>query len=243
MAAAVGPVVVADLAVEELQVTGEGLRTENCWIKKYLTEDEVRRLSEVVRRAEQRTSGEIVPVIVDRSTGIGHVSLMLTLFSSLAFFLLEIPIQTYFFSPLWLSLSPLMVFVFWGISLILARKPFWQRILTHPREQSQQVWNRAELEFSRNKIGRTSEGTGILIFVSVMERKAVILADTGISKHYHPEVWQSLVKEFSASLKAGRWYQGFEKAILEAGKILEEKLPIESHDTNELQNSLRIISS
>lgn len=215
---------------------------KNCWIKKYLTEDEVKRLSEVVNRAEQRTSGEIVPVIVNRSTGVGHVSLMLTLFASLTFFLLEVPIQTYFFSPLWLSLSPLMVFVFWGISLVLAKRPFWQRILTHPREQAQQVWNRAELEFSRNKIGRTSEGTGILIFVSVMERKAVILADEGISKHYPPDVWQALVKDLSESLKAGQWYQGFENAILGAGKILEEKLPAKEHDNNQLQNYLRIIN-
>ncbi len=215
------------------------------WIDKYLTADEVRRLSEVVRTAESRTSGEIVPIIMKCSTGVGHVTLMLTLFLSLVFFLVEIPLQNYFFggadSLFWTSWSSLMVFVFWGVSLVLAKKHFWQRLLTHPQEQTRQVWNRAELEFSRNKINRTAQGTGILVFVSVMERKAVILADQGISKHYSAEVWEVLIKDLSMSLKGGHWYQGFEKVILEAGKILAEKLPAERHDTNELANNLRIL--
>ncbi len=211
------------------------------WIGKYLSEAEVQGISSLIAQAEAKSQGEIVPMIVRRSSAIGHVRMLLTLFLSVLFFVIEIPSQGFFANHWFITLSPLVVFVFWAVAGILAKIPSWQRILTSEADKNQQVWQRAELEFSRHKMQNTIQQTGILIFVSVMERKAVILADLGISQSTPPETWKNLVEELTIHLKAGHWGKGFEKAIQEAGKILAEKIPAQQHDSNELANHLRIL--
>lgn len=239
-AAVAGPVVAAALVAEVLPVTGNK-NSEPRWIKKYLKSEDVQKISELVQNIEGKTRAEIVPMIVLRSSAIGHVPLMLTLLLILIF----LPLEFYYFqwsfnerTHLWLSLSAVLAF---GFSLLLSRCLWIQRVLTANADEAMQVWHRAELEFYRQKISTTQSRAGVLLFVSVMERKAVLLTDELVHKKLSNEVWSPILKEFSADLRKSQWILGFSKALERCGELLSEKFPSESQQArNELANFLRI---
>lgn len=216
-------------------------KKQHSWIKKYLSGEDIIHISRMVTQAEAHTSGEIVPIICKRSSAIGHVPVVTFLLLAIALLTADLSWHPSLSMEALLGILVGCLVASWFISLQLARWSFWQRIMTSNLDEQQQVWIRAELEFSRNKVSQTQQKTGILIFVSVMERRAVVLADEGISKHYPPETWKELVAELSSHLKNDQWTLGFEKAIQKASKILSEKLPAERHELNELANHLRIL--
>jgi putative membrane protein len=205
------------------------------WIDKHFTQDQINRVTDIVAEAESHTIGEIVPIIVSRSSAIGHVKWILTALLTIAFVLTETSVGVF---HAWAA--PVAFLFFYFISIGLAKISWLQRVLTPIADEIKQVHARAELEFYRAQIKKTSRGTGILIFVSVMERRVVVLADEGISAHYPQETWDELVKIMTTEFKQSKVFEGFEKAIRRCGEILQAKLPAAHHDTNELANSLII---
>ena len=222
-------------------VTGKEKKPLKAWIKRYLSEAEIVHIGQSVTRAESQTSGEIVPVILKKSSATGHVSTIIFLFAALVFLGTDLSFHGEVRSEIVWTIISIGLIIAWFGSHWLAKFHCWQRWLTPMAEQKSQVWQRAELEFYRNRLTSTTNRTGILIFVSVMERKAVVLADEGISQHHPVSIWQDLVSELSLHLKRDEWAEGFEKAITTAGKILSEKLPAQRHERNELANNLRIL--
>ena len=210
------------------------------WIQRYLSEEDIRKVSVAVQEAEAKTSGEIVPVIVRRSSTIGHVPLSLTLLFLVAALFVEFPTKDLLFVQPWIYVWPFLAVAFFFIAQFFSRSTRIQRMLTPNHDEVVQVHQRAQLEFFLNRVNMTSSSTGILIFISVMERKAVILADQGIAQKIKPETWQKLVNNLTYRLRQGQWSQGLMTAIHECGDILTTHFPIESHDQNELSNQLVI---
>lgn len=209
-------------------------------ISNYLSEAQIKEISQAVQTAESKTSGEIVPVIVKRSSAVGHVPLILTLILLLSTLVLELPFVDHPILQPWLFLWPLIGIFYYIISQPLARSFWLQRILTLNSDEEMQVTRRAELEFFLNRVNKTQNSTGILIFISVMERRAVILADEGIAKKMGPEVWKSQVEKLTAKLRQGQWNQAFLEAIEDCGSLLSTHFPTTGHSRNELSNQLVI---
>ena len=210
------------------------------WIDRYLTSDQIKKIAEAVSGAEEHTVGEIVPVIVSKSSTIGHVKWILTGFLTVVFITLE---SFYLHHRGGIQsdwLLPAAFLLAYGVSIGLSRLLWFQRVLTANEDEIRQVHDRAELEFYRAQIKKTSRRTGILIFVSVMERRVVVLADEGIAAHYPQETWDEVVALLVGEFKKGKIFDGFEKAIQKCGEILQTKLPATHHNTNELANSLII---
>lgn len=229
-----------DSVGEDRPVTGKQ-NSNPRWIKKYLTSQDIQKISDLVQNVESKTRAEIVPMIVLRSSAIGHVPLMLTLLLVLIF----LPLEFYYFqwslnyeTNLWLSFSAVVAF---GVSLLLSRCLWVQRMLTPNADEAMQVWHRAELEFYRQKMTATQSRGGVLLFVSIMERKAVLLTDESVHKVLSNELWSPVLKEFSAKLRQGRWMDGFSNALERCGELLSEKFPSGGQQArNELANFLRI---
>jgi putative membrane protein len=210
------------------------------WINKHLSPDEIRTIETAVQVAEFETEGEIVPVIVKRSSTVGHVPLTLTLIITLMLVILEIPYSEWLWVRPWVWVWPLVIVVIYYISFLIAKIPFIQKILVSERDEVDQVHQRAQLEFFLNKINRTKGGTGILIFVSVMEKKAVILADEGIASKLPQEAWNEVLGELRKHMGSGDWVSGFKNAIERSGAILREHFPATGSNDNELKNQLII---
>ena len=203
----------------------------------FLTHGQVIKITQAVVAAEKNTRGEIVPMIVQRSTPIGHLPLYASVIVLSLFFLALLEWQ-----PWWLLLGggwPLVAVVL--VSLIigfaLSRSAKIQRALIPAHDQEAQVWQRAHCEWAMSKIQKTQERTGILIFVSVMERKAIILADEGIARFYKEETWKEVVELLGKDLSKNQWTEGFEKAIARCGQILQKHLPSGANNLNEIDDA------
>ena len=210
------------------------------WINKYISDTEIKKIEAAIDHAEELTSGEIVPVIVGRSSSVGHVPLTLTLLLTLIVVVAELPFSEWLWVTPWAWLWPVVFVVLYGISFVLA-KMFWiQKIFVPERDEVEEVHQRAHLEFYANRVNRTIGGTGVLIFVSVMEKKAVVLADEALSQKVPKETWDAVVAELGKKLNKGEWGEGFVDAIHTCGRHLQTHFPIHGARVNELKNHLVI---
>lgn len=205
---------------------------------RFLTDAEITKISAAVKKAEVGTSGEIVPMIVRRSSVIGHLPFYvgLIVFSLVSLALLE-------WSQLWVR-------SWWGLPIagvflicflmgaVLARSMVLQRWLIPAQDREFQVWNRAHAEWAANHLKHTEKRTGILLFVSIMERKAIILADEGIAKYYPESTWQEVIDILSAHLHRKEWSKGFELAVERCGEILRTHLPTQAVNKNEISDRI-----
>lgn len=206
-------------------------------VKKQIFSDaELLKLSKVITQAEIKTSGEIIPVIVQSSSAVGHVPwVILGFFMALVFVIERTWLAwSWFLLPTWAYLVLFVIGL--GLSQFLAQFHWFQRVLTPNEDEKMQVHRRAQLEFFEGSTQKTKHQTGILIFVSLMEHRAVVLADQGISQHYSQETWDEIVQILSSEFKKGKYFEGLEKAILKCGQILEEKLPAQDKNPNEVSN-------
>jgi putative membrane protein len=99
---------------------------------------------------------------------------------------------------------------------------------------------RAELEFWKAGIQKTQGSTGILLFISVVERRAVVLADEAIAKILPPETWQTVIERLLEGARRKDLAEGFSKAIELCGELLAKNFPRASDDKDELANQLII---
>ncbi|MCB0421273.1 MAG: TPM domain-containing protein [Bdellovibrionales bacterium] len=207
------------------------------WVEPYLSKEESEKISEIVKDIELHTSGEVVPVIIKSSSTVGHVPLILLPFTLLVgFFILS---EWHFnLESEWLMLINISTSII--LTKILSPLSFIERLLTPKGDQQHQVELRAEKEFYDSQLSATQGQTGILIFISLMERQVVVLGDQAISQKLPSETWQSVVDIIVTGIKKKNLFLGLEGGLQACGKILREHFPIQDNDTNELQNHLVI---
>lgn len=210
------------------------------WLNRKLSKADLDEIRAAVANAESKTSAELVPMIVSHSITTGHVLSLLFFIYGVAFWFIAFRLATVVTQvPAWL-----LEFVAVLLGLLLAwmqrNSRFWWRVLTPLSDRRVSVMRRAQLEFFESDIKATKESTGILIFVSLLERQAVVLADEAIAKQVPGDTWQRVVSALVDRVKAGDFKGGFVEAVTEVGRVLESKFPIQSGDVNELHNDLVI---
>jgi putative membrane protein len=210
------------------------------WCRRFISPTGIHNVSQAVRTAEEKTSGEIIPMIVRRSSALGHLGFqiftMACLFATLCYIALEK--FTMIEHPAWIVMASIVVL--WPVSEILSRLPFLQRLLTIPSEQMAQVQARATLEFYSSGFQKTKQRTGVLIFVSLMERKCVVLADEGIAGKLPADTWKNLVERIVSGIAKGQTSEGLIAGIQDCGRILTEHFPASGTHENEISNQLII---
>lgn len=197
-----------------------------------------------MRKAEDKISGEIVPVFVEKS---GHYSIatyrgFLVLaglaFLSIIVFDRYIP-SLAIYDPLLIFLSVTLV----GLIGALAANYIdpLKRILMSQSHLDQATRKRAENAFLEEEVFATRHRTGIMIFVSFFEREVIIMADRGISKVVEQKEWDKMVRGITENIRMGKVADGIEAAILRSGEILLEKGFLKTvDDVNELRDDLRM---
>ncbi len=103
------------------------------------------------------------------------------------------------------------------------------------------VTNRALRYFTESGVYDTAEHSGILIFVSYMERQVRIIADSGISKHISQDLWNLIADELAENLRKGEAAKAFTTAIEKCGELLAENFPPHEENPNELPDGLVIL--
>lgn len=210
------------------------------WSRSYLHADRIKLVEAAVQEAEATTSGEIVPMIVRRSSTVGHVQVIVLCMLVILFFLLDGPArQADLVGEHWgWYLVDIVVFLL--AASLCSRLPLVQRLLTAKPDREDQVEMRAEIEFYELGIKNTVDETGVLLFVSLMEQRAVVLADKAISAKVPGETWSEVCNLLIRGIKGGNMALAFAEAIKRCGEILTPLFPVKPNDINELKDHLII---
>ena len=189
-------------------------------------------VSAAIHAAEQRTCGQIVCVLAHASSGYTHVPI---LWASVLALVSPWPLIEF---TLWSieRIYAVQLAVFLVAALVLWLTPL--RLALVPRAVKRARAHRAALEqFAIRRIAATKNRCGVLIFVSLAERYARIVADEGIATKVPAAEWQAAIDALIAEMKTGRIAEGFVAAIGRCGDVLAAHAPPDG-SANELPDRL-----
>ena len=217
-------------------------------LKQKFTDSELQRIKTAVKEAEDKISGEIVPVIVERSGFYTLANYRACLVMASLTFLAMIVLDRYIIEHAGNTLyyDPLFIFIMVVIGGLLGGilPNFFgslKRLLVSQRHFDSATRHRAENAFLQEEIFNTRHRTGIMIFISFFEHEVIIMSDRGISKVVDQKQWDKIVADLIGNIRGGKLVDGLEGAIKRCGEILLEKgFHKSDDDVNELSDDLRI---
>lgn len=115
-----------------------------------------------------------------------------------------------------------------------------RRLLTPPGFKTARVRSAAKAQFEALGLTHTRDGTGVLIFASLADHRAEVLADAGIWTKTTPADWQVIAEGLAGRIAAGDIAGGFVQAVGEAGELLAGPFPRADDDRNELPDRLTV---
>jgi putative membrane protein len=221
-------------------------------IRRLSQEDHVK-VSAAVTAAEADSSGEIVVVVTPISDAYHDVALhwaLVPLFAVLAWAAWRPTALSWWYDFLlggWQGeptqsqlFTLLMVFAalkFTVALLILKWMPL-RLFLTPAATKHRRVRRRAIAIFQAAAAGRTTGRTGILIYLSLAERRAEIVADQAILKVTDDHIWGEAMTELLGNVRAGRIGDGIVAAVSRVGAVLAEHFPRSAGDLNDIPDEL-----
>jgi putative membrane protein len=219
----------------------------------YMSPEDHVRVSEAVAAAESQTSGEIVTVVADRSDGYSDVAFAwatFAAFTALAVFA--------FWPDFFLGLlegllggwnhdwtrrellgiaTGLAIVKFFAVWLILLWPPLRFALIPGPIKTARALARSIDL-FKVGAERRTRGRTGILIYLSMREHRAELVADEAIASRVPDETWGEAMAAMLAELKEGRCADAMIAAVERVGVVLAEHFPCDGDATNELPDRL-----
>ncbi|WP_170004038.1 TPM domain-containing protein [Pseudopontixanthobacter vadosimaris] len=218
-----------------------------------LSEADHRRVSDAVGRAEQRTSGEIVTVLAQRSDGYSDIALAwaalaaFTLLTLLAF-VPHWPLDAYAAlhgswnaewpdGEIFAMAAGIGILTFLAVWLIQLIGPV-RFAMVPGRVKTARVEDRAITLFRVGAERRTHGRTGIMIYLSMDEHRAEIVADRSIAEQVADHVWGDAMAAMLVELKEGNIASGMVAAVERVGAVLAEHFPRAEDDVNELPDRL-----
>lgn len=218
-----------------------------------LSEQDFDDIKKAVADAESKTTGEIALAVTAESS---HYSFWELLFSNIfaavvifAFIPFANKIRE-MYSILYWKNEPSWIlpvfFIITSFSLIiiafyLTNIPCIDRLIIPGTVKKSCVTARAFQHFATSNVYCTNEHTGILIFVSYMERQVRIIADKGISDKISQDIWDLITDELAENLGKKQTKTAFITAIQRCGELLAEKFPAHEENPNELPDGLVIL--
>ena len=200
---------------------------------KFFSEEEQQKIEAAVKAAEMKTSGEIVPMVVDSSYDYPRAELIGGGSLALATGLL---ISWWFGGEsIWWFL-PIFIVTFFVFQQLIRNLPDIKRKLIHPDELAAEVKEKALVSFIEQGVHETRDRTGILILISLFEHRVQVLADSGINEKVPEQTWEEIVDTIIAGLKSGDACTATCRAIERCGELLQEHFPRKHDDTDELPN-------
>ncbi|NIJ65456.1 putative membrane protein [Sphingomonas leidyi] len=214
-----------------------------------LTDQDREAVTAAVTTAELTTNGEIVTVVAGRSDAYHDVALhwavlaMLLVLALLAWQPWPAEWLHTRFVDSWAQVVPARWYL--TIALVLMAATFLvarvalafdalRLFLTPGATKTRRVHRRALELFRAAAEKRTRGSTGVLVYLSLAEHRAVILADEGIHSKVTADVWGAAMTALVGGLKADRAGEGMAEAVRQIGLVLAEHFPRSADDVNEL---------
>ena len=201
-----------------------------------VTAEDNRRIADAIAEAEQTTAGEIVAVIAPAS---GNYVFVPFLWAGLAALALPWPLIFFTWWPVQ-DIYLLQLAVYAGLLLLLAHRPV--RLALVPKAvKHAHAHRRALAQFVAQNLYTTVGHTGVLIFVSVAEGFAEIIADGAISAKVPQSEWDAIVADLTRHIGQGEPTEGFVRAIRAVGGHLARHFPPLAAQSKALPNHLIVL--
>lgn len=213
------------------------------------------RIGEAVTAAEASSDGEIVTVVAEQSDSYNDVVLhwaVLVVFLAVAV-IAAVPGRMILLLDIvaggWDTWTPgELIAILLGVlavKFLVARWIFGIRpirlALAPPGTKARRVRRRALLLFRLATENRTRAKTGVLLYLSLAEHRAEIIADAAISAKVTPETWGDAMAALIDAVKDGRPGDGMVVSIEKIGQVLADHFPRSPDDTNELPDRLILL--
>jgi putative membrane protein len=192
-------------------------------------------VTETIRAAETKTLGEIVPVVLERSDDHAAARWRCALFGLLVgSALLERFLP--WTMPERLLASQLALGI---LGYCLARLlPDLERIFVSESLATETAEEQAVQEFHRYGLRETKSRTGVLIFVSLFERRVVVLGDEGIHLKAGDDLWKRTRDAILDGIARNRLAEGLAAGVRACGEVLAVHDPSDGTDPNEVEDRL-----
>ncbi|CBK43990.1 conserved protein of unknown function DUF477 [Nitrospira defluvii] len=208
-----------------------------------LTEAERARVEAAVEAAEERTSAEIVPMIVGRSGVYREAHHRVGLLSAVLALTVLLTIESPWLPWGWHAANAVWLL---GVTTLAYSLGAWGgtwppvlRLFTSRERMHRKVQLRAQLAFAQHGLAQTRERTGLLLLVSLLERQVSVLADQSLRDGISDAEWQEVVAVVVERLKVGDLVGGLCCGIETSGMLLARACPVRAGDNpNELSNQV-----
>ena len=209
-------------------------------------------VTQAVTDAEARSDAEIATIVAERSDNYNDVPLIWAALVALLALAVYAGFPDFYIAlvdrlsggwHIWTprELLTLMVFAttikFLATRYILAWWPL-RMAFTPGKTRTRRVRNRAIALFKASTERRTRSRTGVLIYLSLAEHRAEIVADEAIVAKVAPEQWGEAMARMIDHLKAGRPGEGMAAAVKAIGDVLAEHFPYSGSDPDEMPNRM-----
>ena len=229
---------------------------------KSLTPTELAAIEAAVRKAEAATTGEIYCIVTEESAHYSEIvvawATMVALLGPAVLLLAGVHVTIPDLFSSWsasdvgaaietaVRRALIGAIVVQGVLFVLTAAivsiPGVRRALTPRGLKRLRVQRRAAEQFIAKNLHATRERTGVMIFVSLGERMAELIADEGIADHVDQHVWDKAMTALTDGLKHGRVEAGFEAAVGLCGEVLAAKFPARAGDNpNELPDAVVVL--
>lgn len=205
--------------------------------KKFLSEADKEKIRAAVQLSEGKSSGEIVPLVITASYSYPMADVI-------GAFALSFPpailLTPFVGGHLWVGPQNMWIFIglfglfFWLFHELVKRIPWLKRLFISRKQIEDEVREAAVKRFFEEGLYRTRDETGVLIYISILERKVWVLADRGINEKVPPSRWDGIVTDIIIGIKEKRQADAISDAILEIGNVLATHFPKQLDDKNEL---------
>ncbi len=202
-----------------------------------------------ISRLENKTSAEIVCAVADESgrydraesiIGFVFALLLLGAVETARFWLVA---SGDWFQP-GLSLGWQVLILVLGFAIGTVTASYWhglRRLVTSEKEMTEETHRAACVVFSKASVGSTGNRCGLLLYLSLFERRVIVLPDEAVRGALGDERIQQLCDLAVAEIKAGQIENVFETLMGDVEETLAEKLPSDrDFDVNELENHLLV---
>jgi putative membrane protein len=201
-----------------------------------ISEQDRKRIAAAIHATEARTSGEIVCVLARSSSDVTALPVFAAAVVSLILPWVLVASTAWPVDRILL----LQLFVFFGLTALLLLPGVRVRLL--PRRARRAAAHRVAMDqFVQRGIARTKDRSGILIFVSLAEHYARIIADDGIAARVPQPEWQAAIDALLSHMKNGRIADGFIAAIGACGDVLATHFPAGGKNPDGLPDRIYLI--
>jgi putative membrane protein len=204
---------------------------------------ERQKVSLAIKKAELLTSGEIVVIAARQSDDYIHVPIHIAAGCALA-----VPFILPWISRLfpWTAVSMFWVFAIQLITFIVVAAVLnigALRYYVTPRKLMHKYAHRnATAQFLAVNAHGTGGRTGVLIFVSLLERYCEIIGDTAIASKVNHATWAAIIDEMRPSLREGDLTQALVHAVERCGRELANHFPPGAENPNELPDHFIVLN-